>query len=364
MEPMAFLRKFFVELIVMAIIVGWAVAKFPDVMTRWIPWLCLIVFWHLSWEVFPKRWLPLLRWERTEWKRIVKLYIAVLLIGGTVSTLVIWSVNRGSAALERAEKAKEAPEVHGSNDNPCKLVATADSDMIDRFYLRGMQPRFDKKYSYSPQSQAFFYEWTLHIEANSILRNVEIIATNVDPIERSLIDGLMPQDFRTYPSEPHWKGGFPQPGQPPDFYTRAFDFSLIPANIPITLVIRRPVIVVDHRAYFPMNYAARDFSFRFESPCNVHSTNYDFTQQSDRITRHWRKLMSGGLHFEGQTKIPPVIQNPDDPRKPLKRNEVEDYLEVHCSDDECQKLKLQVWGRWGPRDDWFISPKPEGAKQQ
>jgi hypothetical protein len=45
------LRKFLIELVVVALIVGWILAKHLDLFSPWIPALCLVVLWHLLWDV-------------------------------------------------------------------------------------------------------------------------------------------------------------------------------------------------------------------------------------------------------------------------------------------------------------------------
>jgi hypothetical protein len=80
---MAFLRKFVVELIVVAILVGWVVGKFPDAVTPRVPWLCFAVFWHPVWEVVPKNWIFAHREKTT------MIYVAAFVIGGFVSVCLI-----------------------------------------------------------------------------------------------------------------------------------------------------------------------------------------------------------------------------------------------------------------------------------
>ena len=55
MHPMGFLRKFFIELIVVGVIVGWAVAKFrrgSDSLGAVALFRCVLA---LAWEVLPKQ---------------------------------------------------------------------------------------------------------------------------------------------------------------------------------------------------------------------------------------------------------------------------------------------------------------------
>ena len=124
---MAFLRKFFVELIVVAIIVGWAVAKFPDLITPWIPWLCLAVVWHLVWEL--SREGVVARWLRQ--KRTTMVYLIAFLVGGTVSVAVVWSIRSGVEKLALTEERREHPD-EASTD--VQLSITCDSVALPMAY--------------------------------------------------------------------------------------------------------------------------------------------------------------------------------------------------------------------------------------
>jgi hypothetical protein len=105
---MAFLRKFLVELIVVAVLVGWAVAKFPEILTPSIPWLCLTVFWHLTWEL--ARESRVSGWLKSDQRRMFVVYIIAFVIGGAVSTAVVWSAKRGAGKLAILEGARERQE--------------------------------------------------------------------------------------------------------------------------------------------------------------------------------------------------------------------------------------------------------------
>ena len=107
MLSMALLRKFLVELIVVAIIVGWAVAKFPNVVTPWIPWLCLVVVWHLIWEL--SRGGVVTRWLRK--RRTGMDYLIAFIIGGAASAAVPWGIRTGVEKLGVMEEHREHPEV-------------------------------------------------------------------------------------------------------------------------------------------------------------------------------------------------------------------------------------------------------------
>jgi hypothetical protein len=109
MVPMG-LRKFFIELIVVAVIVGWAVTKFPDVMTPLVPWLCLILFWHFALEVLTRKRTRDF-FSRLRGKRFVLGVLAGFIAIVLLSFLVVWCARAATRKLETAESAKEGRSV-------------------------------------------------------------------------------------------------------------------------------------------------------------------------------------------------------------------------------------------------------------
>lgn len=116
---MAFLRKFLIELVVVAVIVGWAVAEFPEVLTLWIPWLSLLVVWHLVWENLPKDRIKD-HFSNLQGKRKAARILLAVLIVVIVSGAVIWGVRVGTRNLELAEKSKEHNKVHDKGNEAAK----------------------------------------------------------------------------------------------------------------------------------------------------------------------------------------------------------------------------------------------------
>lgn len=113
---MGFLRKFFVELIVVAVIVGWAVTKFPEIVTPWMPWLCLVVVWHLAWEVLPRQRIKGF-FSRLQGKRFALGILGALIAAVLLSFFVVWGTGVATRKFEVAEKAREehpGPPIQGN----------------------------------------------------------------------------------------------------------------------------------------------------------------------------------------------------------------------------------------------------------
>jgi hypothetical protein len=49
------LRIFVVELILVGILVGWYIWKFPETLDPLIPWILCAIFGHLTWEIVLER---------------------------------------------------------------------------------------------------------------------------------------------------------------------------------------------------------------------------------------------------------------------------------------------------------------------
>jgi len=98
------LRKFLIELVVVGIIVGWAVAEFLDALTPWIPWLCMAVLWHLTWEIAKGRRVKRTITHIVRGRSVMVLYTLAFLVGGLLSVAYFWSVNAVLSRVARKEQ--------------------------------------------------------------------------------------------------------------------------------------------------------------------------------------------------------------------------------------------------------------------
>lgn len=86
-------RKFIVELVVVGIVVGWAVSAFLDALTPYIPWLILVIVWHLTWELFGQRTLRHAFVRFGTGKNVAIAYVLAFVVGGIISIAYWWGIN-------------------------------------------------------------------------------------------------------------------------------------------------------------------------------------------------------------------------------------------------------------------------------
>jgi hypothetical protein len=110
------LRIVLAEVIGLGILIGWLMWKYPELVDDIVPWVALAVLWHFTWELILdtkaiKRWSVALH-------KAVRPMIAwslVFLLGGVVSLLYWWGINKSmtrlaTMAAARAARIKPTPE--------------------------------------------------------------------------------------------------------------------------------------------------------------------------------------------------------------------------------------------------------------
>ena len=114
------LWKFVVELILVAIVVGWLLIKYPATIDSVIPWIALAILWHLTWEVvlqsqFVKSWSIAVKR-----KLGIMAWVVAFVAGGLISVGYLASVKGGLAKLDAiGAKNKQGAETHsGSVEKP------------------------------------------------------------------------------------------------------------------------------------------------------------------------------------------------------------------------------------------------------
>src|SRR6266567_1494337 len=152
------LRILFIEVGGFGLLIAWLMWKYPELIDDVIPWVALVIVWHVTWEYILdtptfRRWAfalgkktkPMIAWS------------LVFLLGGSVS-LLYWkgidkSLRRLSSIAEARAIAKRSKqttvttppenkpqllsEQHGTNDKATAKVErrTAAKTQIDPFYL-------------------------------------------------------------------------------------------------------------------------------------------------------------------------------------------------------------------------------------
>jgi|GEM_PF-5603278 hypothetical protein len=95
-------RIFVVELVFVALFVGWIVFKYPESIDTVIPWVLLIILWHITWEVCrdseiikTKAGVAKRKWGHMWWT-----WTIVFVVGGVLSTGYWYLIKAGLGALE------------------------------------------------------------------------------------------------------------------------------------------------------------------------------------------------------------------------------------------------------------------------
>jgi len=113
------LRILIAEVVGLGLLIAWLMWKYPDLIDDIIPWVALLIAWHLTWEfVLDTKWCR--HWAIAIRKQVNKvwLWVIVFLIGGMVSVLYWAGINKslmGLASLAAERTATKPPEQGGSS---------------------------------------------------------------------------------------------------------------------------------------------------------------------------------------------------------------------------------------------------------
>jgi Leucine-rich repeat (LRR) protein len=91
--------KFFVEIIAAALVVGWLIGKYPELIESVIPVLALMIFWHLTWEYGLKPAAVKANAARILGGVGRMAWILVFVAGGLVSVLYWYGIKAGLSEL-------------------------------------------------------------------------------------------------------------------------------------------------------------------------------------------------------------------------------------------------------------------------
>lgn len=93
------LVKFLVELVVVALIVGWLLMTYPELIAPFMPWLALALLWHLTWE-YVLQWKPIKVMASTAVKKAGKMSLIGFLVVGVFTSFIYWySIKKGLDVL-------------------------------------------------------------------------------------------------------------------------------------------------------------------------------------------------------------------------------------------------------------------------
>jgi len=94
------LRIFFVELILVGLLVAWFFEKFPESVDKFVPWIMFAILWHLTWEVCDVQYFQSkAEWIYKKWGRHNMTWILVFCAGGAISLGYWYSVRLALAKL-------------------------------------------------------------------------------------------------------------------------------------------------------------------------------------------------------------------------------------------------------------------------
>jgi hypothetical protein len=97
------LRIFVAEVVGVAILLGWLFWKYPDVFDSVVPWMALVVMWHVTWEFILD---PLREWLAPRvGKARPMVWIYAFVIGGLISVGYLYSIKLGIRKLAESHAA-------------------------------------------------------------------------------------------------------------------------------------------------------------------------------------------------------------------------------------------------------------------
>src|SRR6266436_5389726 len=175
------LRIFFVELILVGILVAWIFERFPQSVDKFIRWIVLAILWHLTWEIWDAGYLKS-KAERAykKWGQRRMTVLCVFCIGGLISLGYWYSVRYGltfatkkppiSFEPQQKEKASEAKsiisEAAQSNEQQVPQIQLS-VDILpfvidiptgeDRLILIADNPDLSWTKVHNPKSNTFFW---------------------------------------------------------------------------------------------------------------------------------------------------------------------------------------------------------------
>ncbi len=111
-------RVFVVELVLVPLFLGWLIWKYPEKVDAVIPWILLLILWHLTWEFVLESdrakvlaGLALRRCGRMAW-------VYAFVVGGLVSMVYFYSVKSSLAALAHNHPAGTASTPSEAHETP------------------------------------------------------------------------------------------------------------------------------------------------------------------------------------------------------------------------------------------------------
>jgi hypothetical protein len=112
------LMKFLVEIILVPLLLGWLLLRFPETFDGVVPWLALAVLWHLTWQYILSTGLvkskAIIAYQR--WGAMWVTWIIIFCAGGGLSLGYWYSIQRGIAKLVAVQN--EHSQRNGQKEAP------------------------------------------------------------------------------------------------------------------------------------------------------------------------------------------------------------------------------------------------------
>jgi hypothetical protein len=111
------LWTFLIEILASAIVIGWLLWKYPDYIGRIVPWLSLLILWHVTWLFL--NWDPVKSQARVAFERFGRMgWILAFLFGGCVSLLYWHGIGLGLSALAKQHLAAPSSQTPAKPELP------------------------------------------------------------------------------------------------------------------------------------------------------------------------------------------------------------------------------------------------------
>jgi hypothetical protein len=104
------LFKVIFELLVPPSILAWLFLKYPEIFDALIPWMALAWLWYLTWDLLLQGHAVRAFGGKMIERQGRMIWLYGFLIGGTISTVYLWSINRGMVALVAEHSKYEASQ--------------------------------------------------------------------------------------------------------------------------------------------------------------------------------------------------------------------------------------------------------------
>jgi hypothetical protein len=316
------LRIFVVELILVGILLGVLFVNYPHIFDRAIPWIMLIVLWHLTWECFVQ--------DKHVKSLIARLFCRHRRLAWGLSLVFVVGVSLG---FWYGTTAIASSIFHRT------VTLSVRSEIVARVHERAMWLATGQTEVYAAIFQDLFHEWVITVtptrEATHAVVTIRDARLPLDKIQvMPMEDGVVSE------TKKGWMSGFEEPSQTPDFYIRTVSFETL--TEPAVITIRRPIksrnigattintLDLDLDRIVSITVANSDV---VTTP--VSDVNMRFQVLTDQLQALLSRKAESGATLA--TRL-----DPDEPYPPLLVNQSEIIDEVRCASSPCKTVTITL----------------------